>query len=260
MEYQNLTVQRGTGIATIVFDRPKALNAMNTETMEELGEALAECRADDAIRVVILTGAGDKAFIAGADIAEMRDMPAVDALAFLELGQRTLRAMETMEKPVIAAVNGLALGGGMEITMACDIRFASDRARFGVPETSIGIIPGWGGTQRLPRLVGMGRAKEMVLSGEMIDAARACEIGLVNRVISHETLLSETTAFAEKIAAKPAFTLKMAKHSINYGIDLSLDNAIQLEAQCCAQCFSTHDQTEGMTAFLEKRSPRYIGR
>jgi len=260
MEYQHLTIHRGAGTATITFNRPAALNAMNTETMQELASALASCRADEAVRVIILTGSGDKAFIAGADIEEMKNMPAVDALTFLELGHRTLRALETMEKPVIAAVNGLALGGGAEITLACDIRFASDRARFGVPEVSIGLIPGWGGTQRLPRLVGMGRAKELILSGDMIDAARAYEIGLVNRVIPHEKLMAETTAFAEKLAARPAFAVKMAKQSINYGFDLSLDNAIQLEAQCCAQCFSTQDQKEGMTAFLEKRPPRYVGR
>jgi enoyl-CoA hydratase len=260
MEYNNILFSIDEGIATITFNRPKALNAMNSETMSELMDAVSQCRNDDDIRVIILTGSGDKAFVAGADIAEMQDLEPREALAFMELGHETLRLLETTPKPSIAAVNGFALGGGTEISMACDMRFASEKARFGQPEILIGLIPGWGGTQRLPRLVGMGRAKELILGGGQIDAKRAYEIGLVNRLYPPETLMEETVKFAKKLSGLPPFQLKMAKHSINFGYDLSLDNANRLEVECCAQCFSTADQKEGMKAFLEKRKPGYKGR
>jgi enoyl-CoA hydratase len=260
MDYQNILFAVEEGVATVTFNRPKALNAMNSETIAELLAAVNVCKADEAIKVLVLTGAGDRAFVAGADIAEMQKMRPQEMLAFCELGQETLRCMETMPKPVIAAVNGFALGGGTEIALACDIRFASEKAAFGVPEILIGVIPGWGGTQRLPRLIGMGLAKEMIISGERIDAQRAYEIGLVNRILPADQLLPETLKFARKLAAIPGFAVKMAKHSINFGYDLALDNALRLDAECCAQCFSTDDQKEGMTAFLEKRKPVYTGR
>jgi len=259
MEYKNLLFEIEGGIATITFNRPKALNAMNSETMKELFDAVTCCKNDDLIKVIILTGAGEKAFVAGADIAEMQNLRPKEALAFMELGNETLRLLETLSKPSVAAVNGFALGGGTEITMACDMRFASETARFGQPEILIGLIPGWGGTQRLPRLIGMGRAKELIMSGEMIDAKRAYEIGLVNRIFPSDQLLAETKKFAGKLAGMPGFALKMAKHAINFGYDLALDNAIRLEVECCAQCFSTDDQKEGMKAFLEKRKPVFTG-
>ncbi|MEA3470168.1 MAG: enoyl-CoA hydratase-related protein [Thermodesulfobacteriota bacterium] len=260
MEYNNIIFSVEEGIATITFNRPKAMNAMNSETMSELKDAVTLCRDDDDIRVIILTGSGDKAFVAGADISEMQDLEPREALAFMELGHETLRLLETAPKPSIAAVNGFALGGGTEISMACDMRFASEKARFGQPEILIGLIPGWGGTQRLPRLIGTGRAKELVMSGEQIGAQRAYEIGLVNRIYPLETLMEETIKFARKLSGLPPFQLKMAKHSINFGYDLPLDNAVRLEVECCAQCFSTEDQKEGMKAFLEKRKPDYKGR
>jgi enoyl-CoA hydratase len=260
MGYNNILFSIDEGIATITFNRPKALNAMNTETMSELMDAVSLCRNDDNIRVIILTGSGDKAFVAGADIAQMQDSEPREALAFMELGHETLRLLETTPKPSIAAVNGFALGGGTEISMACDMRFASEKARFGQPEILIGLIPGWGGTQRLPRLIGMGRAKELILGGGQIDATRAYEIGLVNRIYPPEILMEETIKFARKLSGLPPFQLKMAKHSINFGYDLPLDNAGRLEVECCAQCFSTEDQKEGMKAFLEKRKPDYKGR
>jgi enoyl-CoA hydratase len=259
MEYKNILFEVEEGIAVITFNRPKALNAMNTETMKELMAAVVDCKNDESIKALILTGAGEKAFVAGADIAEMQNLRPKEALAFMELGHETLRLLETLPKPSIAAVNGFALGGGTEISMACDIRFASETARFGQPEILIGLIPGWGGTQRLSRLVGMGRAKELVMSGEQIDAKRAYEIGLVNRVFPADQLLAETKKFARKLTGMPGFAIKMAKHAINFGYDLSLDNAIRLEMECCAQCFSTDDQKEGMKAFLEKRKPVYTG-
>ncbi len=260
MEYKNLLFEVEEEVALITFNRPKALNAMNSETMKELLDVVTCCRNDDGIKVLILTGAGEKAFVAGADIAEMQNLRPKEALAFMELGQETLRLLETLPKPSIAAMNGFALGGGTEISLACDMRFASETARFGQPEILIGLIPGWGGTQRLARLIGIGRAKELIMSGEMIDAKRAHEVGLANRLFPADQLLPETKKFAKKLAGMPAFTIKMAKHAINFGYDLALDNANRLEMECCAQCFSTDDQKEGMKAFLEKRKAVFTGR
>jgi enoyl-CoA hydratase len=260
MDYKNILFTVEDGVALLTFNRPKALNAMNSETMCELKDAIGKCQCDPEIKVLVLTGAGDKAFVAGADISQMQNFRPQETITFMELGHETLRQMETMGKPVIAAVNGFALGGGTEISLACDFRFASEKAVFGQPEILIGIIPGWGGTQRLPRIIGMGRAKELIMGGEQIKAARAYEIGLVNRVYPAEELLPETLKFARKLAALPGFSLKMAKHSVNYGYDQSLDAACRLEVECCAQCFSTADQKEGMTAFIEKRKPAFTGK
>ncbi len=260
MDYKNILFTVEEGVAMITFNRPKALNAMNSETICELADAVNTCRADEAIKVVILTGAGEKAFVAGADIFQMKNFRPQDTILFMEAGHEALRQMETMPKPVIAAVNGFALGGGTEISLACDIRFASEKAVFGQPEILIGIIPGWGGTQRLSRVIGIGRAKELIMSGEQITARRACEIGLVNRIFAPEALIPETQKFARKLAGMPGFALKMAKHSVNFGYDLALDNACRLEVECCAQCFSTDDQKEGMSAFLEKRKPVFTGK
>jgi enoyl-CoA hydratase len=260
MEYQNIIFGLEDGIATITFNRPKALNAMNAATVTELLDASTICKNDPDVKVLIVTGSGDKAFVAGADISQMQDMKPADALSFMELGHETMRLIETMPKPSIAAINGFALGGGTEISLACDVRFAAETAVFGQCEILIGLIPGWGGTQRLPRIIGMGRAKELILGGGQINAQRAYEIGLVNRVLPPDQLLPEARKFARRLAALPGFALKMAKHSINFGYDLSLDSATRLEAECCAQCFSTEDQKEGMKAFLERRKPAYIGR
>jgi enoyl-CoA hydratase len=260
MEFKNLLFTVEDGVATITFNRPKALNAMNSETMGELLVAVNQCKKDDSIKAIILTGSGDKAFVAGADISEMKDLRPKEALAFMELGHETLRALETLPKPSIAAINGFALGGGTEISMACDMRFASETARFGQPEILIGLIPGWGGTQRLSRLVGLGRAKELVMGGGQMDAKRAYEIGLVNQIFPADQLMDATKKFAKRLAGMPGFAIKMAKHAMNFGYDLSLDNANRLEMECCAQCFSTDDQKEGMGAFLEKRKPNFQGK
>lgn len=260
MDYKNILFNVEDGIALITFNRPKALNAMNSETLIELKDAVTICKKDDSIKALILTGSGDKAFVAGADIAQMQSLCPMDAHKFMELGQETLRLIEEMPKPSIAAINGFALGGGTEISMACDLRYAAENAVFGQPEILIGLIPGWGGTQRLPRLVGMGIAKEIILGGVQINAGRAYEIGLVNKVVPQAMLMEEARKMARKLANMPPFTMKMAKFSINYGYDLALDNAVKLELECCAQCFSTQDQKEGMKAFLEKRKPNYIGR
>ena len=260
MDYENLLFDLDEGIATITFNRPHALNAMNAATMRELHDAVKICRDDATIRAVILMGSGDKAFVAGADIREMEALRSSEILEFLELGHDTLRMIEVMPKASIAAVHGFALGGGMEIALACDVRFAAENARFGQPEIMIGLIPGWGGTQRLTRIIGMGRAKELILGGEQIDARRAYEMGLVNRLLPLEVLLPETREYAAKLAGMPPFGIKMAKDAMNYGYDISMDSAIRLEMECCAQCFSTEDQKEGMRAFLEKRKPFYRGR
>lgn len=260
MEYKNILLETDQQIATITFNRPKVLNAMNLEVLHELYDAVNSCSQNENVRTVIFTGAGDKAFVAGADIAQMQNATSVEILELMETGHRTMRLIETMPKPAIAAVNGFALGGGTEIALACDIRFASEKAVFGQPEILIGVIPGWGGTQRLPRLIGTGIAKEIILSGAQINATRAYEIGLVNRVLPADKLMEETKKFALKLASLPAFALKMAKNAINYGFDMSMDNASTLEISCIAQCFATEDQKEGMKAFLEKRKPTFVGK
>jgi enoyl-CoA hydratase len=260
MDYQAILFEVADGVATITINRPKALNALNSDVTRELSDAAAKCKMDDAIKVVIITGAGDKAFVAGADISQMATLRPQEAMVFMEAGIEAFRAFEVLPKPVIAAVNGFALGGGVELAMSCDIRLASENARFGQPEILIGLIPGWGGTQRLPRLIGMGRAKEIILAGGQIDAKRAYEIGLVNQVYPLDQLMAETKKLAGKMANLPGFALKMAKHAINFGYDLALDNAMRLETECCSQCFSTDDQKEGMKAFLEKRKPAFKGK
>lgn len=261
MDFKNLLFEADDDSATITFNRPNVLNAMNQETLRELGKAIDYCREKDSIKVIVLTGGGDKAFVVGADISEIKKMGSVkDAMIFMELAHNTLRAIELIAKPVIAAVNGLALGGGTEIAAACDMRFASKNAIFGTPEINLGLIPGWGGTQRVARLVGVGRAKELIMSGDPITAQRAYEIGLVNKIFAPEDLLVETKKYAKILASKPGFAIKMAKYAVNFGYDIALDNARILEIQCACQCFSTEDQKEGLTAFQEKRKPKFKGR
>ncbi len=259
MEFADLLFQVEGGVATITINRPKALNALNSAVMGEINAAVKQCGKDDAVKAVIITGAGEKSFVAGADISQMATLRPQQAMAFMEFGIETFRMIETLPKPVIAAVNGFALGGGTELAMSCDFRFASENARFGQPEILIGLIPGWGGTQRLARLIGMGRAKELIMGGDQVNAQRAYEIGLVNKVFPLDQLLPEAKKFAAKLAGLPGFALKMAKDAINFGYDLPLDNAMRLETQCCSQCFSTDDQKEGMKAFLEKRKAVFKG-
>lgn len=260
MEYQYILVNIENGIARITFNRPKVLNAMSYDVMTELAHALHAYGQNDAVKALILTGAGEKAFVAGADISQMQNATPVEIMKLMELGQETLRFLETMGKPSIAAVNGFALGGGTEIAMACDIRIAAENAMFGQPEILIGILPGWGGTQRLPRLVGMGIAKELILGGGQINAQRAYEIGLVNKVVPLTNLLEEAEKLAKKFTTLPGFALKMAKNAINFGFDMSLEGGVKLELSAISQCFSTQDQKEGMKAFLEKRKPTFVGK
>ena len=241
------------GIVTITINRPAAMNAMTRAILEELEDAVAEVARTPEIRVAIITGAGSKAFVAGADIAAMKDMTAPQGRDLALLAHRIYAAIERSPKPYIAAINGYALGGGCELTLACDIRIASDNARFGQPEINIGVLPGFGGSQRLPRLIGKGRALEMILTGEMIDAAEAYRIGLANRVVPQAELLDEARRLAVKIAAKSAVTLGLCKDAVNNGLEMDLARGCAYEAELFGFSFATADQKEGMAAFLEKR-------
>ncbi len=257
MEFKNLIVEIEKPIAIVTVNRPKVLNALNLETVGELGAAFSMLEGNDDVRAIIMTGAGEKAFVAGADITEFRGKTAPEMIPFAKKGHDVARIMESMGKPIIAAINGYALGGGCEMSMACDMRFASENAKFGQPEILLGLIPGMGGTQRLARLVGQGIARELVYGGEQITAQRAYEIGLVNHVFPADQLMDETRKFALKLAARPSHALKMAKLAINYGYDLSLDNGLMLETQCFAQCWGDPDLEEGVGAFIEKRKANF---
>jgi len=260
MEYANLLVSVSDRIATVTINRPKSLNALNPATIRELSAAFEELAGREDVGVVLLTGAGEKAFVAGADISEMRHFTAVDALEFALFGQGVLERIERLPQPVIGVINGFALGGGCELAMACDLLIAADTAKLGQPEVNLGIIPGYGGTQRLPRLVGRNLAKEMVLTGEMITAQRAYEIGLVNRVVPQAELMDTAREVAKKILSKGPVAIRTAKMAMNRGLDLDLSNACALEANAFAVGFSTADRLEGMTAFLEKRKAVFTGK
>jgi enoyl-CoA hydratase len=260
MSYENIRFEAVDGIGTLTVDRQPALNALNPPTLREMLRCLREIRREAALRALILTGAGEKAFIAGADIAAMNKMNVVEAKEMARLGQRLTSALEDLALPVIAAVNGFALGGGMELVMACDLVVASEKARFGQPEINLGIIPGFGGTQRLARTIGAPRARLMIYGGEAIDAETACQWGLVNRVVKPEVLLAEATKLAAMLAAKPKVALAQAKMAIGHGLDLDLENGLRLEAEAFAVTFSTDDRTEGMAAFLGKRPAKFIGK
>ena len=260
MAYANILLEIGERIATITINRPKSLNALNPATLRELRDALESIATRDDVGVVLLTGAGDKAFVAGADISELSRLNALDALEFSLDGHRVLELIERLPQPVIAVVNGFALGGGCELAMACDLLVAADTAKFGQPEVNLGIIPGYGGTQRLPRLVGRNLAKELVLTGDMITAHRACEIGLVNRVVPAAELMKTAREIAAKILARGPVAVRTAKLAINRGLDLDLSNANAYEASLFAACFSSEDRAEGMNAFLEKRKASFKGK
>lgn len=257
MNHAALLVEISDGIATVTINRPEARNALSREILEALSGVMNELSENDGVRVVILTGGGDKAFCAGGDIAMLRDLQPDQAFELAQLGQRVLREIESSHKPVIAAVNGFALGGGCELAMSCDMCIAADTARFGQPETVIGVIPGFGGTQRLARMVGRGKALELLLTGEMIDAREALAIGLVNRVVPGEALPQEARRLAAAIAAKGRIAVRRCKLAVDRGLEMNFDEACSLEAELFGRCFATQDQKEGMGAFLEKRPPRF---
>jgi enoyl-CoA hydratase len=251
-------VEDGVGVATV--NRPKALNALDPRTVDELGELTAQVRADPAVKALVLTGAGEKAFVAGADIAEMSKMTALEARRFAEAGQRTLQGIEDLPIVTVAAVNGFALGGGCELAMACDLVYASERARFGQPEVNLGIIPGFAGTQRLPRRVGAQRALEMILTGDMADAAAARAWGLALEVLPPERLVPHAVAQARKIAAKGPAAVAAAKRVMRATAASPLSAGQLLEAEAFGALFATDDAREGLRAFLEKRPAAFRGR
>lgn len=257
--FKNLLFENQEGIGFLTMNRPAALNALNAETVRELGEALCAIGKDASVKVVILTGA-ERAFVAGADIKEMLPMSAAEGQAWCTLAQGVFNLIETLPQPVIAAVNGFALGGGCELAMACDIRIASEKAKFGQPEVSLGIIPGFCGTQRLPRLVGKGVAKELIYTGDMIDAQEALRIGLVNKVTAPEELLPTAKAMAEKIMTRGLFAVQMAKMAIHNGLNTDLATGSAYEASLFGVTCATEDKKEGMTAFVEKRKAVFPGK
>jgi enoyl-CoA hydratase len=259
MAYDNIIFEIEGGVAVIKINRPKALNAINPDVLNELTDALGKVRADSSIKVLVFTGEGDKAFIAGADISHMVDLDPLQARRFSNRGQDVTFLLEELPIPVIACVNGFALGGGTEFAMACDFIYASENAKFGQPEINLGIMPGFGGTQRLSRLVGKAMAKELCLTGVMIGAQEAKDIGLVNKIFPHEKLWEETMKTARIIASKGKVSTRAVKQCIDRGFDLDLHNGCYMEADNFGICMASPDGKEGMSAFLEKRKPEFKG-
>ncbi len=260
MVYETLQLAVEDHVATVTLNRPKVLNALNTTMIRELGEQFADLALDPAVRVIVLHGAGAKAFAAGADIAELEQADETLARQMAETAQRVFRQIETLGKPVIACIDGFALGGGCELAMACTLRLASDSARLGQPEIKLGLIPGYGGSQRLPRLVGQGAALKMLLTGAMVDAAEALRLGLVDEVLAADRLMQRAAELATLIAGMPPLAVAAAIDAVGRGADLQLDQALALEATIFGRLAGTEDKREGTRAFLNKRSPVWVGR
>ncbi len=258
MEFKSLLVERAR-IWTITVNRPQALNALNHEVLQELAHAFSELRRDSAARALIITGAGERAFVAGADIGTLSELSTVEGLEFVKLGHRVMRAIEEAPVPVIAAVNGFALGGGLELALACDFIVAAENARFGQPEINLGVIPGFGGTQRLAHRIGLTRATEAIMLGEMIDARKALEWGLVNRVVAPQALMETAKELAEQLANKPPVALRQAKAALRASMTMDEDAGLSFEQQAFAVAFGSADRVEGTKAFLEKRKPVWRG-
>ena len=259
MKYRNLIIERAGGVAIVMVNRPKVMNALNLATLDEIQRVMSELAADDAVRVVVLTGAGEKAFVAGADINELASLTPTAAEAQARRGQSVCDDLEQMGKPVVAAINGYALGGGCEIAMACTLRIASDSARIGQPEISLGLIPGYGGTQRLTRLVGSGRALELMLTGQPITADEAWRIGLVNRVVPAADLLGVVQELAQQLAAQAPIAMRYILAAVRDGFGMRLSDGCALEASLFGLAAATEDWREGTSAFLDKRRPRFMG-
>ncbi|MWV41872.1 enoyl-CoA hydratase-related protein [Natrialba sp. INN-245] len=256
MSWETVRLEIDDDVATLSIDRPDAMNALNVETLEGMTDALAEAAEEDA-RALVLTGSGDDAFIAGADIAHMQDLPTEEAREWVDLGHEVADALESFPAPTIAAINGYAFGGGCEMALACDLRIAAESAVIGNTEIDLGIIPGWGATQRLPRIVGDETARRMIFLGERLDAESAAEAGLVGEVVPDEELEAVTTELAERLAAKPAVAIRAAKESINQGYEGSQTSGLDYEKRAFTGLFGTHDQQEGVAAFLEDREPAF---
>ena len=259
MSYETILVEQNAGVATVTINRPKVLNALSDQVISELLRAAHDLHSDDEVKVVVITGAGDKAFVAGADIKELAQAEGLKAVDLARKGQRLTRMLEELGKPVIAAINGFALGGGCELAMACTLRIASENAVFGQPEVNLGIIPGYGGTQRLTRLVGKGRAMELVLTGRNVDANEALAMGLVNKVVPAGELAEATAKLAGSLMKKGPVALRLSIAAVNTGESMGLDDALSLEAHYFGVCAATDDCKEGLTAFVEKRKPEFKG-
>lgn len=259
MSYEFINENYENHIATITINRPP-VNPLNTQVFKELADVFQKIDQNDDVRVVILTGSGDRAFVAGADINEMADLDLVGINKMNKVSRAVFSQIENCTKPVIAALNGLALGGGLELALACDLRLASDKAKFAFPEVGLGIIPGGGGTQRLQKIVGQGVAKELLYFGDMFDAKKGEELNIINKVVPHEELLDEANAWAEKLAKKPPIALQMLKLAVNAGSNTDIETGLTIESTCFGNAFSTEDRKEGLTAFVEKREPVYVGK
>lgn len=260
MEFKYTIYEKSEGIATITLNRPEALNAFSKEVIEEVLTAIEDIKVDETIRVVVLTGAGEKAFSAGADIKAMKGINALKARELSLMGEKLCVSLENLEKPVIAALNGYALGGGLEVAMSCDLRIASENSRMGQTEINIGLIPGWGGTQRLTRLIGPTKTKEMVFTGKMIDAKTAEQLGIINMVVPADKFRETVHAFALDLAQKAPIAIRIAKALINKGAEIGIDSALALEREGFGVVASTEDLQEGVTAFAEKRKPTFKGK
>jgi enoyl-CoA hydratase len=260
MEFKNILLEYAEGIGILKINRPAVMNALNLETLDEIAVGIKRLEDNKEVKVIVVTGAGDKAFVAGADIAAMKQMSASDAEEFASQGHRCMAEIENCTKPVIAAVNGFALGGGTELALACDFVYASESAKFGLPEVKLGIFPGFGGTQRLPRIIGAARARELIFSGRVISAKDAYEYGFVNKVVPPGDLMNEVMNVAKEIAANGLVAIGFAKHATNVGGGKEFDKGLELERENFHKCFKTDDRVEGMAAFLEKRKPNFKGK
>ncbi len=260
MELKNVIVEKENNIGIISINRPDALNALNSDTLSDIKTAIEQVKDDDEISIVIITGVGEKAFVAGADIKEMKDMTPLQARKFIHFGQGVFNDIDNLPKPTIAAVKGYALGGGCELALSCDMIIASEKAKFGLPEVTLGIHPGFGGTQRLPRLIGSAKAKELIFTGEMIDAQEALRIGLVNKVVPIGKVIDEAKALAQKILKNGPIAIRLVKSAINAGLNVPLEKGLAYEAETQGLAFATEDKKEGLEAFLEKRKPNFKGK
>ncbi|UYP46680.1 3-hydroxypropionyl-coenzyme A dehydratase [Candidatus Lokiarchaeum ossiferum] len=258
MDLKNIIYKEEDFIGFLSINRPKAMNALNMAVLDELSMLIEKIQAENRIRALIITGEG-KAFVAGADVSEIKELPKEEGRRIANKGSTIFRRIELLNLPVIAAVNGFALGGGLELALSCDIRIASLKAQFGLPEVGLGIIPGYGGTQRLPRLIGEGLAKEMIFTGAMVNAEKALQIGLVNNLVSAEKLMETAIALAQKILRQGPIAVRCAKRAIDQGMNTTLDNGLKIENDQFTRCYATNDQREGMSAFLEKRKANFTG-
>lgn len=258
MDFQNILLDIKEHVAVVTINRPESLNALNEATLLDLRQCMQALEKRQDVLAIIITGEGDRAFVAGADIAHMKALTVSEAKKFAELGHEVLKTIENMSRPVIAAVNGFALGGGCELALACDMRLASDNAQFGQPEVNLGVVPGFGGTQRLPRLIGKGLANEILFSGKMIDGDEAYRIGLVNRIVPQQSLMDECRQLAAIIATRGVRAVELCKQAVNNGLEMDLQRACGYEADLFALCFADKEQEEGMAAFLEKRKANFI--